>query len=125
MGAVLRLVKAMPLLAAGQTLETLALNLGWGSAPSFVSMFKRMVGGNARQTPQVLRPEPPCVSDQALATRPDQALASANTEFGVLGRGFSCLGLANTPFCAGRRSCTWKPFAFCSSARLCSVTVFK
>ncbi len=44
MGAVLRLVKAMPLLAAGQTLETLALDLGCGSASSFVSMFKRMLG---------------------------------------------------------------------------------
>jgi AraC-like DNA-binding protein len=40
----LRVVKAMPLLEAGQTVETIALDLGYGSASSFISMFKRLVG---------------------------------------------------------------------------------
>jgi len=37
-------VKAMPLLEAGQTVETIALDLGYGSASSFITMFKRLVG---------------------------------------------------------------------------------
>ena len=40
----LRVVKAMPLLESGQTVETIALDLGYGSASSFISMFKRLVG---------------------------------------------------------------------------------
>lgn len=40
----LRVVKAMPLLEAGQTVETIALDLGYGSASAFISMFKRLVG---------------------------------------------------------------------------------
>ena len=40
----LRVVKAMPLLEAGQTVETIALDLGYGSASSFITMFKRLVG---------------------------------------------------------------------------------
>ena len=40
----LRVVKAMPLLQAGQTVETIALDLGYGSASAFISMFKRRVG---------------------------------------------------------------------------------
>jgi AraC-like DNA-binding protein len=40
----LRVVKALALLAAGQTVETIALDLGYGSASSFISMFKRLVG---------------------------------------------------------------------------------
>jgi AraC-like DNA-binding protein len=40
----LRVVKAMPLLEAGQTVETIALDLGYGSASSFISMFKRLMG---------------------------------------------------------------------------------
>ena len=40
----LRVVKAMPMLEAGQTVETIALDLGYGSASAFISMFKRLVG---------------------------------------------------------------------------------
>lgn len=40
----LRVVKAMPLLEAGQTVETIALDLGYGSASAFIAMFKRLVG---------------------------------------------------------------------------------
>lgn len=40
----LRVVKAMPLLEAGQTVETVALDLGYGSASAFIAMFKRLVG---------------------------------------------------------------------------------
>jgi AraC-like DNA-binding protein len=40
----LRVVKAMPLLQAGQTVETVALDLGYGSASAFITMFKRLMG---------------------------------------------------------------------------------
>lgn len=40
----LRVVKAMPLLEAGQTVETIALDLGYGSASAFITMFKRLTG---------------------------------------------------------------------------------
>jgi AraC-like DNA-binding protein len=40
----LRAVKAMPLLEAGQTVETIALDLGYGSASAFISMFRRLMG---------------------------------------------------------------------------------
>ncbi len=40
----LRVVRAMPLLEAGQTVETVALDLGYGSASAFITMFKRLVG---------------------------------------------------------------------------------
>ncbi len=40
----LRVVRAMPLLEAGQTVETIALDLGYGSASAFISMFKKRVG---------------------------------------------------------------------------------
>jgi len=40
----LRVVKAMPLLEGGQTVETIALDLGYGSASAFITMFKRLVG---------------------------------------------------------------------------------
>ena len=40
----LRVVKAMPMLESGQTVETIALDLGYASASSFISMFKRLVG---------------------------------------------------------------------------------
>lgn len=40
----LRVVRAMPLLEAGQTVETIALDLGYGSASAFIAMFKRLVG---------------------------------------------------------------------------------
>jgi transcriptional regulator GlxA family with amidase domain len=40
----LRVVKAMPMLEAGQTVETIALDLGYGSASAFITMFKRLVG---------------------------------------------------------------------------------
>ncbi len=40
----LRVVKAMALLENGQTVETIALDLGYGSASAFISMFKRLAG---------------------------------------------------------------------------------
>lgn len=40
----LRVVRAMTLLEAGQTVETIALDLGYGSASAFIAMFKRLVG---------------------------------------------------------------------------------
>lgn len=40
----LRVVKAMPLLEANQTVETIALDLGYSSASAFITMFKRLVG---------------------------------------------------------------------------------
>ncbi|NEX62542.1 AraC family transcriptional regulator [Noviherbaspirillum galbum] len=40
----LRVVKAMPRLDAGDTVEHIALDLGYGSASSFIAMFKRMAG---------------------------------------------------------------------------------
>lgn len=40
----LRVVRAMALLESGQTVETIALDLGYGSASSFIAMFKRVVG---------------------------------------------------------------------------------
>lgn len=40
----LRVVKAMSLLEAGRTVETIALDLDYGSASAFITMFKRLVG---------------------------------------------------------------------------------
>ena len=40
----LRVVTAMPLLQAGQTVETIALDLGYGSASAFIGMFRRLMG---------------------------------------------------------------------------------
>lgn len=40
----LRVVKAMPLLEAGYTVENVALELGYGSASAFITMFRRMLG---------------------------------------------------------------------------------
>jgi transcriptional regulator GlxA family with amidase domain len=40
----LRVVRAMPLLEAGQTVETVALDLGYSSASAFITMFKRLMG---------------------------------------------------------------------------------
>ena len=40
----LRAVKAMPLLEAGQTVETIALDLGYGSASAFINMFRKLMG---------------------------------------------------------------------------------
>ncbi len=47
----LRVVRAMPLLEAGQTVETIALDLGYSSASAFITMFKKMTGS----TPDELR----------------------------------------------------------------------
>lgn len=47
----LRVVKAMPLLEVGQTVETIALDLGYGSASAFITMFKRLM----RVTPDEYR----------------------------------------------------------------------
>jgi len=40
----LRIVKAMPLLEAGQTVERIAFDLGYSSASAFITMFRRMMG---------------------------------------------------------------------------------
>jgi AraC-like DNA-binding protein len=40
----LRVVKAMPLLDAGHTVESVAFDLGYGSASAFIVMFRRMTG---------------------------------------------------------------------------------
>ena len=40
----LRVVTAMPLLEAGQTVEIMALDLGYGSASAFIGMFRRLMG---------------------------------------------------------------------------------
>lgn len=47
----LRVVRAMPLLEAGQTVETIALDLGYSSASAFITMFKKLTGS----TPDELR----------------------------------------------------------------------
>jgi len=47
----LRVVRATPLLEAGQTVETIALDLGYGSASAFITMFKKLTGS----TPDELR----------------------------------------------------------------------
>ncbi|WP_210542870.1 helix-turn-helix domain-containing protein [Rhodoferax sp. PAMC 29310] len=39
----LRVIKAMTLLEAGQTVETIALDLGYGGASAFIAMFKRLM----------------------------------------------------------------------------------
>jgi transcriptional regulator GlxA family with amidase domain len=38
----LRVVKAMPLLEAGAKVESIALDLGYGSASAFIAMFRRL-----------------------------------------------------------------------------------
>jgi AraC-like DNA-binding protein len=38
----LRVVKAMPLLAEGRTVESIALEFGYGSSSAFISMFRRL-----------------------------------------------------------------------------------
>lgn len=40
----LRVVKAMPQLEAGRTVEAIALDLGYGSASAFISMFRKLMG---------------------------------------------------------------------------------
>lgn len=40
----LRVVKALPLLEAGQTVETIAFELGYGSSSAFIVMFRRLLG---------------------------------------------------------------------------------
>lgn len=40
----LRVVKAMPMLEAGRTVEAIALDLGYSSASAFITMFKRLMG---------------------------------------------------------------------------------
>jgi AraC-like DNA-binding protein len=48
----LRVVKAMPLLEAGHTLETIALDLGYGSASAFIKHVQTPGGHYARRVPQ-------------------------------------------------------------------------
>lgn len=40
----LRVIKAMTLLEAGQTVESIALDLGYSGASAFIAMFKRLMG---------------------------------------------------------------------------------
>src|SRR3546814_4773568 len=40
----MRVVKAMPLLEEGRTVETIAGELGYGSASAFIAMFRRLMG---------------------------------------------------------------------------------
>ncbi|AJQ94883.1 AraC family transcriptional regulator [Gynuella sunshinyii] len=40
----LRIVKAMPLLIAGRKVESIALELGYGSSSAFIAMFRRLMG---------------------------------------------------------------------------------
>lgn len=40
----LRAVKAMPRLEAGETIENIALDLGYSSASAFIAMFRRLMG---------------------------------------------------------------------------------
>ena len=40
----LRVVKAMPLLEAGRSVESIALDLGYASASAFITMFRRLTG---------------------------------------------------------------------------------
>ncbi|PAU62794.1 AraC family transcriptional regulator [Pseudomonas sp. PIC25] len=40
----LRVVRAMALLEAGQTVESIALDLGYASASAFIAMFRRLMG---------------------------------------------------------------------------------
>ena len=47
----LRILKAMPLLASGQTVEAVALELGYASASAFITMFRRLM----QQTPAEFR----------------------------------------------------------------------
>ena len=45
----LRVVKATALLEAGQTVETIALDLGYGSSSAFIAMFKRLMGSTPNE----------------------------------------------------------------------------
>ncbi|MNT58854.1 HTH-type transcriptional repressor of iron proteins A [compost metagenome] len=47
----LRVVKAMSFLEAGRTVESIAFDLGYGSASAFITMFRRLTG----VTPDVFR----------------------------------------------------------------------
>lgn len=47
----LRILKAMPLLASGQKVEAIALELGYASASAFIAMFRRLM----QQTPAEFR----------------------------------------------------------------------
>ena len=40
----LRVVKALAMLETGQSVETIALDLGYSSASAFIAMFRRMTG---------------------------------------------------------------------------------
>nr|WP_321981242.1 helix-turn-helix transcriptional regulator [uncultured Cohaesibacter sp.] len=40
----LRVLKAMPMLEAGEAVQSIAVGLGYGSASSFIAMFRRMTG---------------------------------------------------------------------------------
>ncbi|WP_319486697.1 helix-turn-helix transcriptional regulator [uncultured Cohaesibacter sp.] len=40
----MRVLKAMPMLEAGETVQSIAVHLGYGSPSSFITMFRRMIG---------------------------------------------------------------------------------
>jgi AraC-like DNA-binding protein len=40
----LRVVRALALLEAGRSVESIALDLGYGSSSAFIAMFRRMSG---------------------------------------------------------------------------------
>lgn len=40
----LRVIKAMPLLEAGRTVEAIAFDLGYGSSSAFIAMFRKLMG---------------------------------------------------------------------------------
>ena len=40
----LRVVKAMPLLQSGETVENIAQDLGYASASAFIAMFRKRMG---------------------------------------------------------------------------------
>ncbi len=42
----LRLVRALALLEAGRSVESIALDLGYGSSSAFIAMFRRMTGSS-------------------------------------------------------------------------------
>ncbi|HWU89772.1 MAG TPA: helix-turn-helix transcriptional regulator [Kofleriaceae bacterium] len=45
----LRLVNALPLLRAGRSVESIALDLGYATSSAFIAMFRRLVGTSPRQ----------------------------------------------------------------------------
>src|SRR3546814_14710930 len=55
----MRVVKALPLLEEGRTVETIAGALGHRSAPAFIAMFSPLMGGTPDGFPKGLRAPTP------------------------------------------------------------------